>query len=320
MSGKKISTQQSYTTYEFPARKAKQKKTLGQLIYDGEKGRILGRTPKNWAQLIIFYTVFYAVLAALFTICLQALFFTLNDEHPKWQLEESLIGVNPGLGFRPLPDDPDEGSLVWYEAKNQTQVKVWTDRLDKFLEPYRNKSLLPSEGKNQVVCDFDQSPKEGQVCSVEVDSWGPCSPSEGYSYNKSSPCIFLKLNRIYGWEPEFYTEPIDEMPQQLKDFINAQPMEKRKQIWVSCDGQDPVDMETLSAGLEYYPKDLHGFPGYFYPYVNTPGYLSPLVAVRLLRPQVHQIVNIECKAWAKNIKVQLGRDRSGSVHFEVMVD
>lgn len=128
------------------------------------------------------------------------------------------------------------------------------------------------------------------------------------------------------------------MPQELKDFISNTPMEKRKQIWVSCDGQDPVDTETLGNGLEYYPKDLHGFPGYFYPYVNTPGYLSPLVAVKLVRPEgkfirfnhhrhfftifitVHQILNIECKAWAKNIKVQLGRDRLGSVHFEVMVD
>lgn len=129
--------------------------------------------------------------------------------------------MNPGLGFRPLPDDPDEGSLIWYEAKNQTQVKIWTDRLDTFLErkfyyhqidsfliftkklflhffltAYRNKSMLPSEGKNQVVCDFEQKPNNNKVCAVEVDSWGPCSPNEGYSYNKSSPCIFLKLNRV----------------------------------------------------------------------------------------------------------------------------
>lgn len=53
MSSKKISTQQSYTTYEFPIRKPKTKKSLRQLIYDGEKGRILGRTPKNWGKCII---------------------------------------------------------------------------------------------------------------------------------------------------------------------------------------------------------------------------------------------------------------------------
>lgn len=48
---KKLSNaQMTYTTYEFPLRKPKQKKTLGQLIYDSEKGRILGRTPKNWGK------------------------------------------------------------------------------------------------------------------------------------------------------------------------------------------------------------------------------------------------------------------------------
>lgn len=56
--------------------------------------------------------------------------------------------------------------------------------------------MLPSEGKNQIVCDFEQNPNSNQVCAVEVDSWGPCSPNEGYSYNKSSPCVFLKLNRV----------------------------------------------------------------------------------------------------------------------------
>lgn len=51
---KKLSNaQMTYTTYEFPLRKPKQKKTLGQLIYDSEKGRILGRTPKNWGKYYI---------------------------------------------------------------------------------------------------------------------------------------------------------------------------------------------------------------------------------------------------------------------------
>lgn len=65
-----------------------------------------------------------------------------------------------------------------------------------FVKAYRNKSKLPEGGKNQIICDFDNAPADHQVCSVDVEDWGPCSPSEGYSYNKSSPCIFLKLNRV----------------------------------------------------------------------------------------------------------------------------
>lgn len=33
------------------------------------------------------------MLAALFTICMQTLFLSLSDGYPKWQLDESLIGM-----------------------------------------------------------------------------------------------------------------------------------------------------------------------------------------------------------------------------------
>lgn len=36
------------TTYEFPYKPAE--KSLGTLIYDNQKGTVLGRTPKNWGE------------------------------------------------------------------------------------------------------------------------------------------------------------------------------------------------------------------------------------------------------------------------------
>ena len=39
-----------------------------------------------------------------------------------------------GLGFRPISENADERSLVWYSASNSTQVAKWTNRLDIFLE------------------------------------------------------------------------------------------------------------------------------------------------------------------------------------------
>jgi hypothetical protein len=43
-------------------------------------------------------------------------------------------GTNPGMGFRPLPDRVEEGSLIWYEPANKTQVDVYVSALDRFLE------------------------------------------------------------------------------------------------------------------------------------------------------------------------------------------
>ncbi|XP_060522765.1 sodium/potassium-transporting ATPase subunit beta-1 [Cylas formicarius] len=283
-------------------------------IYDPRTHQFLGRTGKSWGQLFVFYALFYAVLAALFAICMQGLFATLSDKEPKWTLDSSLIGNNPGLGFRPISDRTEEGSLIWYNTTNQTQIQRWVNYVDSFLELYKRNQT----GENYVNCDFDKYPAEGQVCVTSVDQLGNCNPERSYGYRTASPCVFLKLNRIFNWQPEFYTAPHPDMPDELKYHIeNNTKSKERQQIWVSCLGKDDVDKEK-TADFNYYP---HGFPGYYYPYKNDKNYLSPIVAVELRNLTPNTIVSIECRAWAKNIRYSgSALDRAGSVTFEVQID
>lgn len=52
-------------------------------------------------------------------------------------------------------------------------------------------------GRNQVQCSFDNGPGVGQVCAVNTEqNYGACSESNGFGYNKSAPCIYLKLNKV----------------------------------------------------------------------------------------------------------------------------
>lgn len=53
-------------------------------------------------------------------------------------------------------------------------------------------------------------------------------------------------------------------------------------VWVSCQGETPADKENIGP-VKYLP--FAGFPGYFYPYENAEGYLSPLVALHLEKPR-----------------------------------
>lgn len=85
-------------------------------------------------QLFTFYAVFYIVLAALFAICMKSLFWTLDEKAPKWTLSESRIGDSPGLGFRPMPVNISQGSLVWIDQKQITTIKTYTDIIDQFLK------------------------------------------------------------------------------------------------------------------------------------------------------------------------------------------
>uniref|UniRef100_A0A1B0GI31 Putative sodium/potassium-transporting atpase subunit beta-2 n=1 Tax=Lutzomyia longipalpis TaxID=7200 RepID=A0A1B0GI31_LUTLO len=278
--------------------------SLWQFLYNSDKGTVMGRSGKSWVKIGIFYTVFYGVLAALVAICMWVFFQTLDPRIPKWKMNKSLIGTNPGLGFRPLPPEENvESTLIWYKV-------------------YKTPGLTPGRGQNIYNCDYQRPPPPGQVCDVEIKSWTPCTQENNYNYHKSSPCVFLKLNKIYGWIPEYYNDSHylpDGMPQQLKDLVREEEVKTPhtlNTIWVSCEGENPADIENVGP-VRYYPRQ--GFPGYFYPYENSEGYLSPLVAVHFVRPVRGIIINIECKAWAKNIHHDR-KERIGSVHFELMID
>lgn len=84
--------------------------------------------------------------------------------------------------------------------------------------------------------------------------------------------------------PEVYDEiaslPAD-MPDDLKSYITNQTQAARKQIWVSCRGENNADKESIGP-FSFYPS--RGFPGYYYPYKNVKGYVSPLIAVQFEKP------------------------------------
>ena len=317
--------QNQNNTYEFnrmPEYKTRWR-TVRDFIHDPAEGTYCGNTGKKWAITGIFYTCFFSGLALLCAICMKGLMATIDYEKPRWILEESLIGTNPGLGFRPISNNTDERSLIWYSSSDPNSVQKWTRLLDTFLAEYQNSSLLPNGGRNQQICNYDTPVKPGHVCAVEVNNWGPCSPAQQYGFNNSAPCIFIKLNRIYGWLPEYYNDTENlpsEMPQSLVKHIKSVNSTWLNTVWVSCTGEDPHDNESIGE-LNYYPEG-QGFPGYYYPYQNIPGYLSPVVAVHFLRPARNRIINVQCRAWAKNIKYtpSKGKRSGGVVHFELMID
>ncbi|ERL86822.1 hypothetical protein D910_04226 [Dendroctonus ponderosae] len=221
---------------------------------------------------------------------MQGLFATLNDKEPTWTLDKSWIGTNPGLGVRPVSNRFEEGSLIWYNMTNQTQIGKWVHLINDFLARkfyyfFRLAYNASQTGTNYVNCDFDKPPGEGQVCATDLSKLGNCNHGRAYGYNSSSPCIFLKLNRvrqarIIGWEPEYYTTAQADMPDELKIHIqnNTSSELEKKQVWVSCQGVDTIDRQHVKE-FRYYPQ---GFASYYYPYRNYPNYLSPIVAVEVI--------------------------------------
>ncbi|XP_043274647.1 sodium/potassium-transporting ATPase subunit beta-2-like [Venturia canescens] len=293
------------------------------VFYNPNEHTVLGRTNKQWGITGLFYLVFFSCLAVFCAMCYHGFMATLSYERPRWTLDSSLIGTNPGLGFRPLPRIPEARSLIWYNATNATQVDDWVSNIDEFLTHYRDSSKLPNGGRNQQVCSYEhQNVEPGNVCAVEVHQFGPCSPKTKYGFHNSSPCVFIKLNRIFGWIPDYYNNPNqlpEEMPQDLIARIKTYNSTWLNTIWISCKGADPFDRENIGP-IKYFPEFFpQGLPGFYYPYENIPGYLSPLLAVQFERPKTHVIIAVECRAWAKNIQYDPYL-KLGMVHFELLID
>lgn len=286
-------------------------------LWNSETSQCLGRTGSSWAKILLFYIIFYAALAGFFAGLLAIFYQTLEYDKPKWTLDSGLIGSNPGLGFRPMPPEENvESTLIWYEASKEDNYKYWVDYNAQFLKEYDD---LPKH--NQVSCSFDKPPPQGKVCSSDPEEYAPCTASNKFGFHQARPCIFLKLNKIYNWVPEIYNDSKSlpaHMPEELKQHItekqSLRPLETSV-VWVSCEGENPADLEHIKA-RDYYPR--MGFPSYFFPYKNIAGYIPPIVAVQFT-VETGVLINIECKAWAKNIHHDRS-ERRGSVHFELMVD
>uniref|UniRef100_A0A0A9X0N5 Sodium/potassium-transporting ATPase subunit beta-2 n=1 Tax=Lygus hesperus TaxID=30085 RepID=A0A0A9X0N5_LYGHE len=201
-------------------------------LWNSETNQFLGRTCSSWAKILLFYFIFYVALISFFFGLLALFYQTLDFHTPKWTLSKSLIGSNPGLGFRPMPPDSHvESTLIWYKMADENYVP-WVEKLDEFLKPYTEPSK--DTEAHAVNCDYsDTQDGPEKVCKVDVGNWTPCVKESKYNYDKGAPCIFLKLNKIFDWVPEFYndTEKLPKnMPQDLKDHINGEKNHNAKAV------------------------------------------------------------------------------------------
>lgn len=83
-------------------------------------------------------------------------------------------------------------------------------------------------GSNVINCIPFQQKNESMVCNVIInDSFSPCTRKDGFNYNNPSggPCFFLKLNKIFGWKPQYYEKEHlpNNMPPALKQYIKEVP-------------------------------------------------------------------------------------------------
>jgi len=304
------------------------------LLYNPDTGEVLTRTPLSWLKITVFYTIYYSCLAAFWVGCLNIFFLTLpeNSMGPKWTMDKSIIGTNPGVGLRPQNTDKLIDSQMFVlkaqdtnviptnegrdnEGQGNTNVD-YAARLRKFLKIYKTPA-----GKGYH--DFDLTTL-GDDCSTFP-----------YGFVKKggkpvAPCIFVKFNKIWDWTPTPISDTDEDfgaLPQAVQDHYNNQKEagESLDNVWINCDGRYPADQEALAAGLEYFPAS-RAIPAKYFPYtggaeISGNNYHSPLVAIKITptKATMGQLVHIECRAYFKDV-IHNTKDKMGLVQFEVIIN
>lgn len=308
-------------------------------LWNGETREFLGRTAASWGKIIGFYFILYSFLAAFFAAMFMVFLQTLDQAAPKWKQGDGLIGTNPGLGFRPMPKNVESTLIQFIPDRDKNESwSYYTQQLTDFLKPYET----GESGAKSVNCDFDRSPRENEVCTFPVASLGAsqkknpsakehkCNKEDFFGYADKSPCIFLKLNKIFDWKPEPYND-IEKLRAEVEKNTTMTPTmfkvieERAKEnpkylnmVWVECTGVNELDKENIGSPLNVKYTPYQGFPGFYFPYKKSPGYVSPIVAVQFTNLQLGVVITVECKAYAKNILIDRQR-RLGLVKFELKV-
>jgi len=307
--------------------------SLQYMIYDPANGTILTRTPLSWAKIILFYCIYYSCLAGFWIGCLHIFFMTLPADQPRWQQNASIIGSNPGVGVRPKSTDALIDSSMFvinagnkdmeptnkgekYEGEGDKNID-YAYRAQKYLDVYNNTKGLRDCEKNEIDKDKDS-------CIFDLATLEDCEKFPfGFVANDDSnaePCIFLKFNKIYNWEPK----PIDKhtlnetkyakMSTQLKNKI----MKERdtNMVWIDCFGRYAADREAFQ--FKMFP-DNQGIPIKYFPFKGG-NYHAPLIALKLTENKDHwgQLMHIECRAWYSGVYHDT-KDKAGLVQFEVMI-
>lgn len=307
-------------------------------LYDKEKGAIMGRTPKSWALITLFYIIYYTCLAAFWALMLIIFFQTIDDNEPRWIAGDSLIGTSPAMGVRPAQTDAkiDSSMIIFHsdmvkDSKDGKKLgwEGWYNRTKDFLDVYRNHTQYAidcnkkeREGKeycsyNRINCNANTKLEGDQFCSFDVDrELDKCAVGKS-GYDKAKPCIFLKLNKIFDLEHDYYNTT-DKFPGYVPTSVKERmgKATDKNQVWVDCHGEHPADIEAM-GNYEYFPKSA-SFHGKYFPYRNQPGYQAPLIAVQFKDPTPGQLIHIECRAYAGNIGYDK-RDRIGRAHFELLI-
>jgi sodium/potassium-transporting ATPase subunit beta len=279
-------------------------------LYNSEEGTVMGRSPLDWAIYIGCIVAFLFALIGISIAFCGVFYWILHWNYPTLQGAASILQT-PGLAFRPQPRI--DSTVIRFIKGDINTYFHYIDHIEAYVQYYENEL---QQGDNYIDCSELRTRRVDQfnkVCVFDpIVLGGDCVKQQNYGFDDGQPCVLLKLNRIFDWQPEEYSK--DDVPNVIK---NAWTENDPYWIIVRCDGDDHVTRENM-GDLKYFP-DGQGFHFKYFPFRNQQGFRSPIMFLRFQNPHPGILLMMTCRAFAKNI-IHDHVEQVGQVHFEVMID
>ncbi|CAF2140149.1 unnamed protein product [Rotaria magnacalcarata] len=302
-----------------------QERSATSFLNNARKKIVLGRSSLNWARLAAFYTVFYFCLGCFFVMLLYAFAMILDRDVPRYYNQESTMAVRTaatvvGMGFRPQPDVTE--NLIQVPSDPQEQKRIASS-----LRLFRDVYLIQKPDAKAEECTEKDPASDlipGAACQfnwfhVVPTQEHPCSDNNMYGFKKEEPCILVKLNKVYGWQPSKGHIPIDI---QLLQGVYTNRSVSKPDVYITCEGSNPADRDILhdltyySAGSIPVSSKFGVIPNYYFPYRNAPDHVQPFVLVQFKNLPLFRLVTVTCRFWAPSV-IYDPRAMRGMVSFQL---
>jgi len=191
-------------------------------------------------------------------------------------------------------------------------------RIKEFLKIYgenKSESAMPCTNKNEP-----NQAEPSKFCEFDLGDLKACGNYPyGYSPSDLSPCVFLKLNRIFGLQPEPYKleDLPEDTPDNIRDIVKGQGSQLMP--FVDCQGEYPADRDALEGNMEYPAINGQSIDMKFFPMKTKKQNQNALVPLKFNNLPTGQLVQVICKVYYKGVKHEK-KTKSGLVQFQLFVD
>uniref|UniRef100_A0A5K3FP26 Sodium/potassium-transporting ATPase subunit beta n=2 Tax=Mesocestoides corti TaxID=53468 RepID=A0A5K3FP26_MESCO len=227
--------------------------------------------------LLCFYLVLLGILTGLLIIVLQLI---ISDDKPFLTGKQSQLVLTPGLSHRPNIDFLS--SVIVYESANPQTYMPYVQNIRTFIYLYEEVNIRSQDGFANCENGIKSPNEPDLVCKFYPIVLESCVKENNYGYDRSEPCIILKINKIYGWLPDIQNKTLSNSP------------------LVRCFGRYAADFEAF-GNLHYYPNItvdgvVYGiFDSVYFPYIIQYAYRSPLVAVQIKNARRNSLFFVSCR-------------------------